>query len=151
VELGDREAPDVVDLPVHEWSAERFQEMGLSGNEARLIALLCWGVLHRSMREVAGELGRPYAATRQDKTRGLHKIKAMFHLLPDEEAVLVAVREYRSTTAAAVRLEMAVEDVRRLLASAEEKIESILGSGSARKGRGTAPSGANTRGESDVL
>lgn len=144
-ELGEC-AERVSGRPQDDWPVGRLRDLGLTGNEARLIVLILWG-LDVPLQEVAAQIGRTYGSTRQDRSRGLRRIRQLFDLEPEEEAAFVAVREYRGIEAAAVRLEIDVEAMRRRFRAAEHKINLVLGAGSEDHGRDETPVGADSRGD----
>jgi len=141
-------APGLGDEVPADWDLDRLRELGLTGNEARLVTLILWG-LDLPLKQVAEQIGRTYTATRKDRSRGLRRIRDLFDLDPEEEAAFVAVREYRGIEAAAVRLGVDADELRRRFRDAEGKIGRILGSGSDADGRDMPPAGANLRGDID--
>lgn len=112
-------APDL------DWSIERIQQLGLNRDEAQVVLLVLWG-LDVSLREFSQLLERNYPKTRQDKIRGLNKIKELFHLDPDENAALVAYREFGTFEAAAARLNITKNELRALVRRAQKKIDHAL-------------------------
>jgi DNA-directed RNA polymerase specialized sigma24 family protein len=112
--------------PDAEWSLERLEGLRLNRDEAQVILLVLWG-LDISMREFAELVQRSHAKARQDKSRGLRKIEELFDLEPEERAAFIAIREYDTVTAAAVRLGISNDRLRRLVRQAEHKINLALG------------------------
>lgn len=111
--------------PDRNWSIERIQKLGLNRDEAQVVLLVLWGV-DVSLREFAQLAERNYPKTRQDKIRGLNKIRELFHLDPDENAALVAYRESGTLEAAAVRLNIPKNELRVLVRQAQKKIDRAL-------------------------
>jgi DNA-directed RNA polymerase specialized sigma24 family protein len=112
--------------PDPDWSIDRLAGLRLNRDEAQVVLLVLWG-LDISMRDFAELVDRSYAKTRQDKVRGLRKIEELFDLDPEERAAFIAYREYGTVTAAATRLGITEERLRRLGRSAERKINRALG------------------------
>jgi DNA-directed RNA polymerase specialized sigma24 family protein len=117
--------------PDAEWSLDRLEGLRLNRDEAQVVLLVLWG-LDISLREFAELVERTHAKTRQDKSRGLRKIEELFDLEPEERAAFIAFREYGTVTAAAVRLGIPNDRLRRLVRQAEHKINQALGHPAAR-------------------
>lgn len=118
------------EVPDPTWTVERLGRLRLSRDEAQVVLLICWG-FDVSLRDFAELVERSYAKTRQDKFRGLRKIEELFDLEPEERAAFIALREYGTLTAAAVRLALPEDTVRDLVRRAEHKINRTLGNATA--------------------
>ncbi len=112
--------------PDHEWTTERLQALELNKNEAQAVLLLLWG-LDIPLRDFAQLVGRSAVQARQDRSRGLGRIRKLFDLSAEEHQALTASRQHVSIAAAAADLGLAEADLRRLVRSAEERIERTLG------------------------
>jgi DNA-directed RNA polymerase specialized sigma24 family protein len=108
------------------WSVDRLEGLRLSRDEAQVVLLMLWG-FDISLRAFAELVQRSHAKARQDKSRGLRKIEELFDLEPEERAAFIAFREYGTVTAAAVRLGISNDRLRRLVRQAEDKINRALG------------------------
>jgi DNA-directed RNA polymerase specialized sigma24 family protein len=111
--------------PDPDWTLERVRALGLSRDEAQVLLLLLWG-MDLPLKDFSEVMQRGYAKTRQDKSRGLRRIAELFELEPAESAAFMAYRKYGTMTAAAVRLNVPVEEMRVLVRRAEAKINQKL-------------------------
>lgn len=112
--------------PDPDWTIERLRGLRLNRDEAQVVLLVLWG-MDVSLREFAELAERSHAKARQDKTRGLNKIEELFDLEPEESAAFIAFREFGTVNAAAVRLGVTADELRRLVRLAERKINRALG------------------------
>ena len=104
---------------------QRLQEIGLTRDQATTLAMRVSG-FELPLKEFAKLVGRPYAKTRQDYSRGLRRVQDWIGLTPAEARALTESRRAVSVEHAAARLGLPVEEFRAILDQAHQKIHDAL-------------------------
>lgn len=106
--------------------ADMLHRVGLTENQAQILALLSSSAVDLQMHEFARLVQRSYGAVRKDRTRGLRKLEELFGLTPTERTCLVSYRRWGSISRAAEEMDVSEETARCQLRHAREKINRIF-------------------------
>lgn len=100
---------------------ELLRRAGLNHQQVQILLNECRGP-DLKLREFAELTGRSYATVRKDKARALRRIEEWIDLTDEERRAFVARRTFGSTSEAARRLGISVENLKKLVETADEKI-----------------------------
>ena len=116
-------APSSAD-ELHEVAAQqqRLQEIGLTSDQAKALAMRISG-FELTLKEFSELVGRPYAKTRQDYSRGLRRVQDWFGLTPDETRAFTTYRRSGSVEQAAAQLGLTVDELRSILDRVNKKVD----------------------------
>jgi DNA-directed RNA polymerase specialized sigma24 family protein len=102
-----------------------LRRLGLNRHQVQVVLGECSG-LEASLREFAALAGRSHAAIRKDRQRALARIERWVGLDPEERRVFTAFRVTGSVDAGARRTGHTPEQFRRLLSSANTKVDAAF-------------------------
>jgi DNA-directed RNA polymerase specialized sigma24 family protein len=100
-------------------------QMGLTPNEAQVVALRCTGV-DMALKDFAELVHRSYASIRKEFERGTRKIEELFGLSAEEIVVVRAWRKHGTAAATAPHVNRSGDEVIQILEGAHKKIDRIF-------------------------
>jgi DNA-directed RNA polymerase specialized sigma24 family protein len=125
----DAQAPRTEPPETSSVDASFLHRLGLNRHQVQVVLGDCSG-LEVSLREFAALAGRSHAAIRKDKQRALARIERWMGLDPEERRVFTAFRVTGSVDAGARRTGHSPDRFRRLLNSANTKVDAAFTEGS---------------------
>ena len=100
-------------------------ELGLTPNEAQVVALRCTGV-DMPLKDFAELVHRSYASVRKEYERGTRKIEELFGLTAEEVLVVREWRKHGTAAATAPHVNRSGDEVISILEGAHKKIDRIF-------------------------